>query len=445
MALTKATNSMIAGASINVLDFGADPTGAADSQPAIQSAINSANLYGAVYIPTGVYKIGASLVPSTSTYTAVTIYGDGPSTQLVNEAPVSNPTWNCSGVSSWTIQDMSITGKSTNTNVGILVDGGVGATESLFWRIERCIVSASSFGIHLRETNSGVINQCRFWPQNQPYASAPSISGTEVGHFINMGGGYVHDVSIIDFEGLPIDGFAAGTAAIYCDCTSSINVRIRGGLMQGSTTNARYAINASNARGWLVDAVYLESALMRFSNAVNITMTSVAASFIGGSLEISGGSTNNVFNGVEVAVLTVAAGNPNNTFTGCKFASITDSSTNRFINCSNTVDMGADVRVVLPAVATVYTANCKNANINYISIGSGSYTIAAPTAVFDGCFLTYIIKNDGGGALGAATWDAVFRETAWTNPASGKARTVTFVYDSATSIWWQTAASNADI
>ena len=259
MTLTKVANSMIVGAPLNVLDFGADPTGVADSQPAIQAAISAANLFDVVYIPTGVYKIGASLVPSVSTYTAITIYGDGPSTQLVNEAPAGNPTWNGSGVSSWTIRDMSITGKSTNTNVGILVDGGLGV-ESLFWRIERCIISASSFGIHLRSTNSGVINQCRFWPQNQSYVSAPSISGSEVAHFINMGGGYVHDVSIIDFDGQPIDGFAAGTAAIYCDATSSNNVRVRGGLMQGSVSNSRYAMNVTNARMWVIQAVYLESA-----------------------------------------------------------------------------------------------------------------------------------------------------------------------------------------
>jgi len=444
MALTKATNSMIAGASINVLDFGADPTGVADSQPAIQAAINSANLFGAVYIPTGVYKIGASLVPSVSTYTAVTIYGDGPSTQLVNEAAAGNATWDCSGVSAWTIRDMAITGKSTNTNIGIKVDGSLGA-ESLFWRIERCVISASSFGINLISTNSGVINQCRFWPQNEPYVSAPSINPSEIGHFINMGGGYVHDISIIDFEGLPLDTFAVGTAAIYCDATTSINVRVRGGLMQGSASNSRYAMNVSNARQWVVEAVYLESALMSFSNAVGVTMTSVAASFIGGSLLLSGGSTNNIFNGVEVAVLTVVAGNTNNTFIGCKFATISDSANSRFINCSNTVDMGADVRVVLAPVGTVYTANAKLANINYLSIGSGDYTIAAPTNAFDGCRLTYIVKNDGLGALGAATWNAIFRKTAWTNPASGTARTVTFVYDSATSLWWQTSASDADL
>lgn len=42
MSLTKVTNSMINGASVNVLDFGADPTGITDSTASIQSAIDAA-------------------------------------------------------------------------------------------------------------------------------------------------------------------------------------------------------------------------------------------------------------------------------------------------------------------------------------------------------------------------------------------------------------------
>ena len=41
MALTKAHNRMITGAQVNVLDYGADPTGAVDSTSAIQAAIDA--------------------------------------------------------------------------------------------------------------------------------------------------------------------------------------------------------------------------------------------------------------------------------------------------------------------------------------------------------------------------------------------------------------------
>jgi len=70
MALTKATFSMIDGAVSNVLDFGADPTGVADSTAAFQAA---ADTQRPVYIPGGTYEIN-----NTITFYAA-VYGDGPS------------------------------------------------------------------------------------------------------------------------------------------------------------------------------------------------------------------------------------------------------------------------------------------------------------------------------------------------------------------------------
>jgi len=65
---------------LSVLDFGADPTGVADSAPAIQAAIDYAvnTSKQAVYIPGGTYKIDKTLQlgPGTS-FRSVYLYGDG--------------------------------------------------------------------------------------------------------------------------------------------------------------------------------------------------------------------------------------------------------------------------------------------------------------------------------------------------------------------------------
>jgi hypothetical protein len=70
MSLTKVTYSMIDGAPFNVLDYGADPTGAADSTAAIQAAIDAAETGinpdrftngSSVYFPSGTYKITSTL------------------------------------------------------------------------------------------------------------------------------------------------------------------------------------------------------------------------------------------------------------------------------------------------------------------------------------------------------------------------------------------------
>jgi hypothetical protein len=62
MALTKVSYSMITGAPVNVLDYGADPTGVADSQPAIQAAIDAGALE--IIIPSGTYRLNSGLTIS---------------------------------------------------------------------------------------------------------------------------------------------------------------------------------------------------------------------------------------------------------------------------------------------------------------------------------------------------------------------------------------------
>jgi hypothetical protein len=70
MSLTKVSYSMITGAPVNVLDFGADPTGVADSSSAVQTAINTVEtLGGSVTFPPGKYLF-TSQVTIDRTYAA---------------------------------------------------------------------------------------------------------------------------------------------------------------------------------------------------------------------------------------------------------------------------------------------------------------------------------------------------------------------------------------
>jgi len=65
MSLTKASYSMITGAQANVLDFGADKTGVADSTAAFQAAIDSLPTNGGtVYMPSGSYLISTLNMPN---------------------------------------------------------------------------------------------------------------------------------------------------------------------------------------------------------------------------------------------------------------------------------------------------------------------------------------------------------------------------------------------
>jgi hypothetical protein len=69
MALTKVSYSMITGAPVNVLDFGADPTGAADSTSAINAALAfsvATGKPGVVTIPPGTYKCTSTITVDVS-------------------------------------------------------------------------------------------------------------------------------------------------------------------------------------------------------------------------------------------------------------------------------------------------------------------------------------------------------------------------------------------
>jgi Pectate lyase superfamily protein/Chaperone of endosialidase len=74
MSLTKVSYSMIKGAVVNVLDYGAVADNATNNQVAFQNAIDAAvALEGSVYIPAGYYKFSSGVTITG----AVTIFGDG--------------------------------------------------------------------------------------------------------------------------------------------------------------------------------------------------------------------------------------------------------------------------------------------------------------------------------------------------------------------------------
>lgn len=65
MALTKATNSMIQGAVVNPIDYGADPTGVSDSTAAITAAITAAVAQNAVtVISNGLFSVTGISLPA---------------------------------------------------------------------------------------------------------------------------------------------------------------------------------------------------------------------------------------------------------------------------------------------------------------------------------------------------------------------------------------------
>jgi len=92
---------------------------------------------------------------------------------------------------------------------------------------------------------------------------------------------------------------------------------------------------------------------------------------------------------------------------------------------------------------TINTNTATGDNFSITATNGTAFTIAAPTNPVAGQTITYTIRNASGGALGAITWNAVFKMPAFTLPANGFSRSVSFIYNGTN--WVQRFQSAADV
>lgn len=163
MSLTKASYSMVNGSPINALDFGADPTGTADSTAAIQNAINSAVSTGnRLRIPAGNYKVTALSYTFTAT-TSLIIEGDGQQATFLTQTGTSaTPVLlltESSGVSGniyWEIRDIQIAGNNVTNGSGIYLSG---MSRGL---IENCYLTTCSYAMYFSGSEQFIVRNTTF-------------------------------------------------------------------------------------------------------------------------------------------------------------------------------------------------------------------------------------------------------------------------------------------
>jgi hypothetical protein len=168
MALTKATYSMISGAVINILDYGASPdaTGSTN-RVAIQDAIDAAiasTTTRAVYIPRGKFEIDAGIVLASPIY----IFGDG--FDITNETGSVIETTQTTGVAlefnnaigsfddGFILEGFMIVGPSTGSAIGFQVEGAVWPN-SIFRNL--CAKNMGSHGFYFDDCLSANVENCR--------------------------------------------------------------------------------------------------------------------------------------------------------------------------------------------------------------------------------------------------------------------------------------------
>jgi hypothetical protein len=184
MSLTKVTYSMIEGAVANVLDYGADPTGVADSRAACQTAITALQAAGGgtVFFPSGSYLLtpvassdalsNGLVVPYTSANSSanrIVLQGEGRSTILKANGDsmyIVRFSDSHGGVKDMTLDG---NGKASVVGLGCVPENTTQTTTLVFQNYN--IFS----GLYIRSCNEGFTLRC-----------GPDVTGSDSGCWYNI-------------------------------------------------------------------------------------------------------------------------------------------------------------------------------------------------------------------------------------------------------------------
>jgi len=116
---------------------------------------------------------------------------------------------------------------------------------------------------------------------------------------------------------------------------------------------------------------------------------------------------------------------------------------------SITVNGAATVKTLIDTAVTVaysasMTFDASTGDLfEFTATDGNAFTINAPTNPTSGQVITLTVRNTSGGALGAATFNAVFKQATWTSPATANSRSITWKYNGTN--WIEISRTTTDI
>jgi hypothetical protein len=272
MALTKASYSMIKGAPINVLDYGADPTGVADSTAAIQAALDASNT-SVVVFPIGDYRITDTLTVTYSTGTGAIEWS---SVNLKGYGFGSNIRW-YGGNNKPMIEYVGVNGKGFYTNTIIeglhlsVENSATGVTGLLFGDLSNVVDTLSGVGNVTIRNN--IIYYCdtgiHTWVESDEFTIIDNHIRVHQSYGIRNEGGSGYLIARNHIQ----DG-DADSLGIYSGFTA---ITITSNVIQ-SYTNIR-GIFIEGARGFSITDNYSESVVQ--SSDYFIRLKNSTAGYIG--------------------------------------------------------------------------------------------------------------------------------------------------------------------
>lgn len=440
----------------NVKDpaYGAKGDGTTDDTAAIQAAITAAAaLGGTVFLPTGTFKISSPLIVPQE----IRIVGSGRFGTWIKQATDNTQILKVTDTNSASVHlaDFALVYANQQTvashpnSYAIAFMGSVEQGSVYYWTMERLQISQATVGIgefaslstyyfwgnyvndiYFNKISKSLIDTTatRFHGNPHNYfgkiihltASSPAPSGPA----LKLSGEFT-------LEGFDIEDWtnqliwAEGNSAASTPMPAAIRgIHVeRHSITQASPLNI---IDLENGKFVVEDIDYQTSTgsgtafthtLVNTNNA-NLRLSNVCVFDWGatGSLNIHGGAAGDQH---------VVTGIADQLDTGVSVGSVA-----KQVSLENgTVQSQVSQRGVVPLTygTTVATVANQGEFFTLSVANTTAFTISNPTNAVNGQIITYDIVNNSGGVMGAITWGANFRLAgAFTNPANGKRRTISF-------------------
>jgi hypothetical protein len=446
---------------ISVKDFGATGDGITNDATAIAAAITyaaSLTLGGAVYFPAGVY------ISTSTTFDVpdnVMLFGDGQRASTVffkgtGDGFTSLGTINAPANIRLVIHDLGIIcDNAGNTGAGLVQMGG------MLCELVNCYFYGFKYGAVLNQTELSTLERCQFDTQSTTglwivnggdYASYPtgsqeftnritvsncSFNQAATAYCVVDDGGLSHVFRDCTFNaGLRSIRIAGVQVCSVADCyfefATQENILIASTTLAGTSVNAPASVS-------IRDNLFLPAATK------NCIVVTTASSLILVNNNFS--SALSAAAAVSITTLSslIAIGNRNpNAYSlgSTAFYRIMDIFAAASLYIGSGAVVGAQATLTFGASVDV-NADSGNTQL-LICTNATAPTINAPTgAAQAGHRITIRVKNTSGGAMGTITWNAIYKMSTWTNPATGFSRSVDFEYDGTN--WVQVSQTGVDV
>lgn len=310
-----------------VTDYGAVGDGVADDTLAFQAALDaltnpdSASAHGwALFIPPGRYRITNSLILTGRA--AVTVFGLGIASAIINQAPAGKPTFNLDGKTYWTFDNFAILGDAGFPNDGIY------APNCGFGRFSQLFLCPNGDGIHLKDMNTAAIDNCQYWPSG--YNAGATRTASLAKHAVLGDGVFCNDIHIRWLNCVGQTTIANGGSAICFRPTSNANnIAVYNCELEGTPPPSAHAAFAlTNVLGFTLRDNFIENSTNTFIGCYNGNLTQLwmgaTASLVFGDGTIGGRCGQILVETINANAVTIAPNSYYVTFTNCVLQSLTD-------------------------------------------------------------------------------------------------------------------------